>query len=564
MIGVTAAELLTPWPFKMIFDYILLDRPLPPSLFFLDPLLQSGRFFSLVIFSVAILLIAFLKGGFSYLQVYNTARIGYQWVHTLRGELFSHLQRLSLLFHYRARSGELLTKVTSDTNTLKDVFADSALVFLSHVLTVVGMFAIMFSVSWKLSLIVLSTFPLLFYALSYLYGEIKVSAKEQRKQEGKIASRIAQVLTSLPLVQSFGRERYEEEQFQKQSAQTLEESIRTARLAAAGSRVVEIVSAVGTVGVVLYGSIQVINHQITPGDVLVFLSYLASMYKPIRDMAKLSAKFSKAVVSAGRINDILKIEPEIVDGPHAVEVSDLKGEIIFQNVSFDYGGGRDVLKEVSFRIAPGQKVALVGASGAGKSTVVSLILRLHDPHQGSVLIDGFDVKRYQRESLRRRIGIVLQDSVLFGATIQENISYGKPDATQEEIEEAARQAHADDFIMALPDKYETVLGERGVTLSGGQRQRIAIARAIVKKPSILILDEPTSAVDAESARRVGEAIEKLQKGKTILAIVHQFSSIKSFDHILVLKNGVLVEQGTHEELLLRKGYYFELFQLQRF
>jgi ATP-binding cassette subfamily B protein/subfamily B ATP-binding cassette protein MsbA len=564
MIGVTVTELLIPWPFKIIFDYVLLGRPLPPSLLFLEPLLQSGEFFSLAVFSAAVLLIAFLKGGFSYSQVYNTARIGCQLVYTLRGELFSHLQRLSLSFHYRARSGELLTKITSDTNTLKDVFADSALVFLSHVLTVIGMFAIMFSISWKLSLIALSTFPLLFYTLSYLYGEIKVSAKEQRKQEGKIASRIAQVLTSLPLVQSFGRERYEEEQFQKESAQTLEESIRTARLGAAGSRMVEIVSAVGTGGVVLYGSIQVLHHQITPGDVLIFLSYLTNMYKPIRDIAKLSTKFSKAMVSAGRINDILKIEPEIVDGPDAIEVSDLKGEIVFQNVSFDYGSGRDVLKEVSFRISPGQKVGLVGASGAGKSTIVSLILRLHDPHQGAVFIDGVDVRRYQRESLRRRIGIVLQDSVLFGATVRENISYGKPDATEEEIEEAARQAYAHDFIMALPYKYETVLGERGETLSGGQRQRIAIARAIIKKPSILILDEPTSAIDSESAKRVQGAIEHLQKGKTILAIVHQLSSIKSFDHILVLKDGILVEQGTHKELLLRKGYYFELFQLQSF
>lgn len=562
MLGFTLAELLSPWPLKMIFDHILLDNPLPPSLSFLEGIFQGGKPFPLVLISSTIVLIAAARGAFSYTQIFMTSRIGYQLVYTLRRELFSHLQRLSLSFHNRSRSGELLTKVTGDTNTLKDVFAESALVFVSHLLTVIGMFLVMFVMNWKLSLIVLATFPALFYALFHLYGKIKASAKMQRQKEGMVASRISEILASIPMVQAFGRERYEEERFEAESAETLEESIRTARMGAAATRAVEIISSAGIATVVLFGAMLVLNGQITPGAVLVFTSYLTNMYKPIRDLAKLSTKFSKAMVSAERINAILELEPEIQDDPDAIEAAHLKGEITFDQVSFGYGDGKPVLRNVSFSIPPGQRVALVGASGAGKSTIASLLLRLYDPQEGAISIDGRGIKRYRRESLRHEIGIVLQDSLLFGATIKENISYGKPDATPEEIEAAARQAHAHEFISALPDGYDTVVGERGSTLSGGQRQRISLARAIIKRPSILILDEPTSAVDAESAQLIGAAVERLQEGKTSLMIVHHFSFLKKFDQILVLKGGEVVERGTHDALLDRKGYYYELFQLQ--
>lgn len=562
MLGFTLTEVMAPWPLKIIFDHILLDKPLPSSLSFLGSLFQSGKFFALMVISSAIILIALFRGIFSYSKLYLTSRIGYETVYLLRGELFSHLQRLSLSFHNRARSGELLTKVTGDTNTLRDVFAESALLFASHLLTVFGMFVIMFAMNWKLSLIVLATFPLLFYGLFYLYGEIKASAKEQRKKEGMVASRIGEILTSIPMIQAFGRERYEEARFEAESAETLEESIRTARMGAAATRAVEVISAGGIWVVVLFGSLQVLKGKMAPGDVFVFVSYLTNMHKPIRDLAKLSTKFSKAMVSAERISEILEIEPAIQDRPDAVEASDLKGKIVFDQVSFDYGDGREVLKNISFTLSPGERVALVGASGAGKSTIVSLILRLYDPTQGAIFIDGVNTKDYRRESLRHEIGIVLQEALLFGTTLRENISYGKPDATVEEIEEAARQAHAHDFIMTLPEGYDTIVGERGSTLSGGQRQRISLARAIIKRPSILVLDEPTSAVDAESARLIEEAVDRMHKGKTCLVIVHQFSSIRQFDRILVLKGGELVEQGTHDALLKRKGYYYELFRLQ--
>lgn len=562
MLGFTLMEVLGPWPLKIIFDHVLLDKPLTPSLSVLGGVLRGGKASAVVLISVAIVLIAVLRGLFAYSQLYLTSRIGYQMVYALRRELFIHLQRLSLSFYNRTQSGELLTKVTSDTNALRDVFAESALTFTSHFLTVVGMFAVMFAVNWKLSLVVLATFPILLYALRYVYRVIKTASRAQRAKEGKIASRIGEMLTAVPLVQVFGRERYEESRFDAESTGSLEDSIRTARMEAAATRTVEIISAIGTWGVVLIGSIQVLKGAMTPGDVLVFASYLTNMYKPIRNLAKLSAKFSKATVSAERIAEILELEPEIQDRPDAVEAVNLKGEIVFDNVSFDYGDGKGVLKNVSFAISPGQQVALVGASGAGKSTIVSLILRLYDPQEGSVFIDGVNVKNYRLESLRSEIGMVLQDTVLFGATVRENISYGKPDASLDEVEDAARLANAHHFVTALPEGYDTVLGERGNSLSIGQRQRICLARAIIRQPSILILDEPTSAVDAESEALIWDAVNRVRNGKTAIVIAHQFSSIRRADQILVLKGGQVVERGTHAELLELKGRYHELFRLQ--
>lgn len=562
MIGFTVAELLTPWPLKLIFDHILLEKPVSPSFYFLEGLFQGGRFSALVILSSSILFIAFCRGIFSYFQIFITSRIGFQLVYSLRGELFAHLQRLSLSFHTRSRSGELLTKVTGDTKALRDIFSESALTFVSHLMTIIGMFVVMSLVSWKLTLFVLATFPVLAYTLYFLYRKIKKSAKKQRKKEGRVASRISELLTMMPLVQSFAREEYEAARFEEDSAQTLEESIRIARMVAGTVRAVEVISASGIFVAVFFGSLQVLKGFMTPGDVLIFASYLTNMYNPLKKVARLSTKFSKAMASADRISSLLETEPEILDRPGAITVDHIKGEISFNEVSFSYVHGKDIFDRVSFKIFAGQRVALVGASGAGKSTIAKLILRLYDFSEGAIFIDGIDIRDYQRESLRREIGIVLQDSILLGTTIRENISYGRPDATQEEIEAAARLAHAHDFISAFPDGYETVLGERGSTLSGGQRQRIGLARAIIKRPSILILDEPTSAVDAESAKLIHEAMDRFQKGKTSIVIVHQFSSIQNFDQIIVLKSGKIVEQGKHEELISNNGYYSELYSHQ--
>jgi ABC-type multidrug transport system fused ATPase/permease subunit len=562
LIGVAATDLLAPWPLKIVFDNILLDKPLSPTFFFLEDVIQSSAAISLTVIACSIILIALLGAGFSYIQLYTTAKIGYHLTHILRTELFSRLQRLSLSFHNQTRSGELLTKVSGDTTALKDLFADWSLTMVVHLLTVMGMVVVMMIMNWQLGLVALATLPTLFVVLFYINRKIRINVRKQRKEEGKIASTISEVLASISLVQAFGREGYEEDRFELKSAENSEVGIQTARLSAAVTKAVAVVSSVGVAGTVLFGSWQVIHGRMTPGDLLIFVAYVGNLYKPVRHLGKLSAKFARAIVSAQRIAEILEIEPQIRDHPNAIHAEQLKGDILFDNVLFGYRKDDKVLDCVSFHIESGQRVALVGASGVGKSTIVSLLLRLYEPQDGNIAIDGININRYQRESLRSEIGIVLQDAILFGASIRENLSYGKPDATPGEIEHAAQLAHAHDFIMALPDGYDTILGERGSTLSGGQRQRICLARAIIKRPSILILDEPTSAVDSVSASLISDTVARVQSGKTTLVISHQFSSMYQFDQILVLSNGKIVENGPHEQLLGRKGYYYELFQRQ--
>jgi ABC-type multidrug transport system fused ATPase/permease subunit len=363
-------------------------------------------------------------------------------------------------------------------------------------------------------------------------------------------------------VQAFGRERYEEERFETETGQTLEESVRTARMEASATRIVEIITAIGTWAVILVGSLQVLEGRMTPGDILIFVSYVTNLYKPIRGLAKLSFKASKAMVSAERIAEILEIEPEIQDDAQAVDASGLKGEIVFEDVSFDYGNGKSVLNKVSFAISPGQTVALVGPSGTGKSTIANLLLRFYDPKQGRILIDGTDIREYTLASLREQIAVVLQESVLFCTTIKENIAYGKLDATAEEIIAATEAANAHDFILELEHGYDTVIGERGDTLSGGQRQRIAIARALIRNAPILILDEPMRGLDVESEVTVREALKRLMAGKTCLLITHDLQAVAQADLVLLLDEGRIVERGGHSELLASSRQYRQLYELK--
>ena len=561
LLGVIATELAAPWPIKIIFDYILLAKPLPGHLGLLAPLLESGTLVAITVLSGTIFLMVVIGGGLSYFQLYITAKVGHQLTYSLRRELFSRLQQLSLAFHSQSRSAELLMKVAGDTTALKDLFSDWALTTAAHLLLMSGMLIIMVLLNWQLSLVVLVTLPVLFGVLFRLNRKVAASARSQRRQEGRMASRINEVLSSISLVQAFGRQSHEEARFDVESAQNLEEGIRTSRTTAAVAKTIALVSAAGTAVTVLFGSWQVVKGRMSPGDLLVFMAYLRSLYKPIRDLGKMSVKFSRTMVSANRIGEILAVDPDIRDRPDAIVAGRLAGNIVFDRVSFAYPNGPMILDDVSFAIRPGQRVALVGASGAGKSTIVNLVLRLYEANAGAVVIDGVDVKHYQRESLRREIGIILQDTVLFGASVRENIAYGKPDATPEEIEQAARDARAHDFIVTLPDGYDTILGERGGTLSGGQRQRICLARAIIKRPSILILDEPTSAVDQVSAALIGEAVRRIQAGKTTLVIAHQFSTMHEFDQILVIKEGRIIEAGRHQELLGADGHYRELIRM---
>jgi len=552
MLGGAAVELLKPWPLKLVLDHVILEKPLDGAASILRGL-RWDRDTLLVASAAAIVLVSGLSGLCSYVEIFITKGIGYRMVYAVRREVFSHLQRLSLSFHSRARSGDLLTTFGKDTSTLKDVFAEALLRFTEQALTMAGMLAILWFVNWKLCLLATSTLPFLYLTLTHLYGKTKQSLKRQRRQEGRVVSRVNEVLSAAPLVRAFGRERYEEQRYDAVSNASLRESLRMTRLEAAATRSTYMISAVGTGLVVLVGGREVLQGRMLPGELVLVMSYLTSMYKPLRNLAKLSTELSKAAASADRIGEVLEVDPDIEDRPDAIEAGDVRGDIVFDSVSFDYGQGREVLKDVSFEVLSGQRVALVGASGAGKSTIASLILRLYEAQRGAILLDGVPIERYRRESLRRQIGIVLQESLLFGATIRENIAYGKPEATLEEIVAAARTANADEFIRELEAGYEAVVGERGATLSAGQRQRVAIARAVIRDPRILILDEPMRGLDPVSESKVREALDRLMENRTSIIITHDLESFADVDQVLVLEDGEVVACGSHAFLANRAG-----------
>ena len=503
-----------------------------------------------------------MSGALSYAQSFVTSKIGHHLVFTIRQHLFAHVQGLSLSFHSQTRSGELLTKLAGDTQTLKNAFTDIPLAVSGHVFTFIGMFTVMFVVNWELSLIILATMPILVSGLFILNRKILATTRDQREQDGRMASQLSESLSSISVVQTFGRERFEQDRFKQESTKHLHTGLQTARTTAAVTRVVSIIGAISTAITVFFGAWQVLKARMTPGDLLIFVSYMKNLYSPIKDLSKLSAQFSKAMVSAQRIADLLGIEPEIYDRPDAIKVRHLRGDIRLERVSFSYLKEYPILQSLSFQIAPGQRVALVGPSGAGKSTLVSLLLRLYQPSQGTIWLDRIDLADYERESLRRHIGVVLQDTMLFRASIADNIAYGIEQATHQQIIEAAQEANAHEFIMGLPDGYETIIGERGSTLSGGQRQRICLARALVKQPSILILDEPTASLDHRSASYIRETIARIHDEPHHTRHYPPFRWNGTIRPHLVLDQGRLVEQGTHRDLLDHQGLYASLYTQQ--
>ena len=543
LLGVVATELLAPWPMKVIFDHILLARPLPAELAALQPLLGLGAWPALLAMAGCIAAVALANGALSYLQLYTSARVGHGITFRLRGELFAHLQRLSLAYHRDARSGELLTKVASDTNLLRDLFADWALTFVRHGLTLVAMLVVMFMLHPGLAAIVAATLPPLLLVIHGLNRRVKSSAREQRRHEGRMTSRLNEVLSSIALVQAFGRESFEEGRFQRQIADNYASGMKSTRATGAVVKAIAVISAAGTALTVLLGAREVLAGGLSPGGLLIFVAYVTSLYKPVRDLGKLSAKVSRAAVSAERVAQILALQPDIADAPDAMALPRPAGEIVFEDLAFGYDPARPVLDGVNLRIAAGEHVALTGPSGAGKSTLVNLLLRLYEPTRGRILIDGVDIRRYTRESLRRQLGIVLQDHLLFGVSVRENIAYGAPEATAEQVEAAARAARAHEFVVDLPEGYDTELAERAATLSGGQRARLCLARALVKQPAILLMDEPTASVDAVSARLIHDAVRHEHRHRTLLVITHDASDLVRYDRVVRLQDGRVVADG---------------------
>ena len=563
VLGETVTDILQPWPIKIVFDNIGHSKKLPAWIQAVVSRLFAGDANGIVTFAVAAVALLAIVGAISgYFEKYLTTSVS-QWVaHDLRRLLYHQLQRLSLAEHNESRAGDLVSRVTKDIDTVQDFINSSLLGILINVLTLAGMIGVMFYMNWRFTLIALSVAPVLFIVVYFYTRRIKKASRAVRKKESELLSGVADMLNSIHVVQAFAREDYEDRRFDSESRQQVAIALQARSLKAKLSPIVEVIVAFGTCLVLAYGARLAMGEKISVGDLFIFLTYLSKMYKPMRDLSKMTDTVSKAAVGFERIQEVIQIESRVRNLPGARPAPTVKGLIEFHNVSFSYGQDVDILKDVSFRIEPGQVAAIVGPSGTGKSTIVSLIPRFYDPQSGQVTIDGTDVRQYTLKSLRDQISFVLQDTLLFHATIWENIAYGQPTASIEDTVHAAELANAHEFIINMPQSYATMVGERGVTLSGGQRQRIAIARAIVRNAPILILDEPTAGLDAASEQVVIEGLERLMAGRTTVVIAHHLSTIRHADVIFVVKDADIVEQGTHDQLLAKGGVYAELYQIQ--
>lgn len=557
----TGFRLLEPWPLKFVFDHVLVAQTNNNSLNIvvghaIDPMLL------LALLALSIIVISLLGSFAAYLSTFGMALAAVQILTDIRGDLFSHLQRLSLSFHIQHKSGDLITRVTADIDRIKLAIIKVILPLVTNIITLLGMLVIMGWMNWELFAIALIVFPLFVFSLNHLVKEIRLSTREHRKLQGILAATTSETIGAIKVVQALSLHHQIEDIFQQQNNETLNHGTKSLKLSAVLQRTVQILIAIAIALVLWRGSHLVIAKTLTPGDLLVFITYLKSAFDPLRKLSNQFSEIAKATASAERIMDVLDYEPHVRNYPNAKSAHPFVGMVRFEKVTFGYESGKNILKNISLEVQPGQQVAVVGASGGGKSTLTSLILRLYDPSSGRILIDGQDLREYTLDSLRQQISVVLQESILFAASISENIAYGKIGASDVEIENAARIANAHDFIMNLPDGYDTVLGERGCTLSGGQRQRIAIARAAIRQSPIIILDEPTTGLDNASEQAVNQALHRLTQGKTTFIISHDLPAVKNADVIFYVEDGQIIERGTHRELMLLGGHYAALYQIQ--
>ena len=563
--GESIVNLLEPWPLKVVIDTVLKSQRVRNGWLnhLIFNLAGDDKIAILKLAAIACLIIACIGAVSSYVEKYITTSVG-QWVtHDLRRAVYAHIQRLSLSYHDENPVGDLLSRVTSDIDAIQSFVVSGLVSAFINSLMLVGMIGVMSYINWRFTLLALCVAPLLAVIVYTYTRRIKKASRDVRKKEGEIVTVMQEVLSSMRVVKAFAREDYEQQRLEEQSLEGIEISLRARKLKAKLVPIVEVVIAVGTSLVLWFGARMVLNGSLSPGALIVFLFYVGKLYKPMQELSKMTDAYSKASVGFERIREVLDASGEIKDVRGAKPLRQVKGAIEFDHVTFSYNSDEQpVLKDVSFKINPGQVVALVGPSGAGKTTVISLIPRFYDPKAGTVKIDGHDIRQLQQKSLRRHIGFVLQETLLFHAPVWSNIAYGKPGASREEILRAAELANADEFIRKLPDGYDTLIGERGVNLSGGQRQRIAIARAIICDAPILILDEPSSGLDAGSEKLVFEALDRLMEGKTAVVIAHRLSTIRRADCIFVVKDGEIIESGKHEELVASGGLYAELHELQ--
>jgi ABC-type multidrug transport system fused ATPase/permease subunit len=564
MLVQTAMSVASPWPLKIILDNVVGSHKLPPWLdHLLAPILSgTGKMQIAAAAGIATIIIAVLGALASYIANYYTTSVGQYVANDLRVRTYHHLQQLSLRYYDTHETGNLLSTITSDVSTIQGFASSDTLGILVDLLTIIGMLFIMFWLNWDFTLIAVAITPFMLLLVSRFKKAVKKATHEVRKEQSKIVSVVEQGLQSMRVVKAFGRQDLAEEGLAEVSHATVEASLKARRVKALLSPIVSITVALCTAVVLWRGSALILAGTMTAGALTVFLSYLSKFFKPVQDLAKMTNAIAQAAVGVERVRNILDADTIIPERPNASVPETIKGEIEFEHVAFAYTKDSPVLTDVSFHIQPGQMVGVVGPTGGGKSTIVSLIPRFYDPSTGTVKIDGKDIRDFKTHALRDQIGYVLQETILFEGTIRDNIAYGRKGVTPEEITEAAKLANADEFISRMPHGYDTMVGERGETLSGGQRQRIGIARAIIRNNPILILDEPTAALDTESERLVIEALERLMKGRTVITIAHRLSTIRDANKIIVLKGGVVAEEGTHDELLARGGVYADLYKIQ--
>ena len=569
-------NLLKPWPFKVIVDYMLPGRMSdfhPPSLFrwslhFADSAIAQSHQLSstrlIALLCLTLVLIQVVWGLCNFASNYVFVKIGLQALLKLRTDLYSHLQRLSLKFHDTRRSSDSSFRVAYDSQAIQTIYNKGFTGIFGSVITLIGTFAIMVRLDWQLTLLSLAIIPLLIVTIYSFASRIRRESTWIQEQESAVLAQAQEGLSSIRMVHAFGREEFEVSQFHQQARGSLQANLRLTLTNVKSALVISTLMVMGTAAMYYLGTLHVLAGSLSLGSLLVFSAYLLMLYQPLESLTYTAWAMEGATAGARRCFEVLDRQDDVVDSPSSIAIEKTAGAISFQNICFGYDTGSEVLQDIDLEIAPNQIIALVGSTGAGKSTLLSLVPRFYDPTYGRLTLDGRDLRQITKKSLRAQIAIVLQDTLLFSTSVRENIAYGRADATDEEVRDAARRAQADEFISQLPHRYESLVGERGGHLSVGQRQRIGIARAFLKNAPILLLDEPTSALDPATEAAIMETITELMHDRTTFIATHRIATVHAVDQIIVLDHGRIVEQGRGAELIAREGVYKKLYTSGKF